>query len=47
MALEGMEPEVEIEWDEISLQDISEQAQAELYRAQAAKTLQEMSKGGS
>ena len=47
LALEGMEPEVEIEWDEISLQDISEQAQAELYRAQAAKTLQEMSKGGS
>ena len=29
--------DVEIVWDEISLQDIVEQAHAELYRAQAEK----------
>ena len=37
LALEGMDPAVEIVWDEISLQDISEQAKAEYYRAQADK----------
>ena len=35
LALEGLDPRVEILWDEISLQDITEQARAELYRAQA------------
>ena len=37
LALEGMDPKVEILWDDISLQDITEQAKAELYLAQAAK----------
>ena len=37
LALEGFDPRVEIVWDEISLQDIAEQAKAEYYRAQAAK----------
>ena len=41
LALEGMEPRVEILWDEISLQDIAEQAKAEYYKAQAVKYLQE------
>jgi hypothetical protein len=37
LILEGYDPQVEIEWDEISLQDLSETARAELYRAQAEK----------
>ena len=37
LVLEGMDPKVEIEWDEISLQDLAETARAELYRAQARK----------
>ena len=37
LALEGMDPTVEICWDDISLQDIAEQAKAEYYLAQAAK----------
>lgn len=37
LALEGMDDRVEIEWNDISLQDITEEAQAELYKAQAAK----------
>ena len=37
LILEGFDPVVEIEWDEISLQDLSETARAALYRAQAAK----------
>ena len=37
LALEGMDPQVEILWDDISLQDITEEARAALYRAQAAK----------
>ena len=37
LALEGMDPRVEIRWDDISLQDMTEEAKAELYRAQAAK----------
>ena len=41
LALEGMDPTVEVVWDDISLQDITEQAKAEYYRAQAAKYLQE------
>ena len=37
LALEGMDNRVEIEWDDISLQDITEEAKADLYRAQAEK----------
>ena len=37
LVLEGLDPEVEILWDEISLQDMAETARAELYRAQAGK----------
>ena len=37
LILEGLDPKVEIEWDEISLQDMAETARAELYRAQARK----------
>ena len=37
LALEGLDNRVEIIWDDISLQDITEQAKAELYKAQAAK----------
>ena len=37
LALEGMDNRVEILWDDISLQDITQEAQAELYRAQAEK----------
>ena len=37
LALEGLDDRVEICWDDISLQDITEEARAELYKAQAAK----------
>ena len=37
LALEGLDDRMEILWDEISLQDMTEQARAELYKAQAAK----------
>ena len=37
LALEGMDDRVEIQWNDISLQDITEEAQAELYKAQAEK----------
>ena len=37
LALEGMDPKVEIVWDDISLQDMIQEAQAEVYRAQAEK----------
>ncbi len=37
LALEGMDNRVEILWDDISLQDITQEAQAELYHAQAEK----------
>ena len=37
LALEGLDNRVEILWDDISLQDITQQAQAELYAAQAEK----------
>ena len=37
LALEGLDNRVEILWDDISLQDITQQAQAELYGAQAEK----------
>ena len=42
LALEGLDSRVEILWDEISLQDMTEQAKAELYRAQADKTRKEI-----
>lgn len=35
LALEGLDDRVKIEWDDISLQDITQEAQADLYRAQA------------
>lgn len=37
LAMEGLDPKVEILWDDISLQDITEESRAELYKAQAAK----------
>ena len=37
LALEGLDNRVEILWDDISLQDITEEARADLYRAQAEK----------
>ena len=37
LALEGLDDRFEIEWDDISLQDITQEAQAELYHAQAEK----------
>ena len=37
LILEGLDPAVEIEWDEISLQDLAETTRAELYAAQAEK----------
>ena len=37
LALEGLDDRFTIEWDDISLQDITEEAQADLYRAQAEK----------
>ena len=37
LRLEGLDDRVEVIWDEISLQDMTEQAKAELYKAQAEK----------
>ena len=37
LAMEGLDNRVEIQWDDISLQDITEEARADLYRAQAEK----------
>ena len=37
LALEGLDTKFDILWDDISLQDITEEARAELYHAQAAK----------
>ncbi len=37
LALEGLDNRVQIHWDDISLQDITQEAQAQLYRAQAEK----------
>ena len=37
LALEGLDDRVEILWNDISLQDITEEAKAELYKAQAEK----------
>ena len=37
LALEGLDDRFEILWDDISLQDITQEAQADLYKAQAEK----------
>jgi hypothetical protein len=37
LRLEGLDDRVEILWDDISLQDLTEQAKAALYQAQAEK----------
>ncbi len=37
LALEGLDDRFEIQWDDISLQDITQEAQADLYKAQAEK----------
>ena len=42
LALEGLDDRLEILWDEISLQDMTEQAKAGLYAAQAEKIRGEM-----
>ena len=44
LALEGLDDRVDILWNDISLQDITEEAKAELYKAQAAKALAEAGK---
>ena len=44
LALEGLDNRVQLEWDDISLQDITQEAQAELYRAQAEKYRAEVKK---
>jgi hypothetical protein len=44
LALEGMDDRVEVCWEEISLQDMTEEAQADLYRAQAEKIRAELGK---
>ena len=41
LALEGLDDRVAIHWDDISLQDITEEARADLYRAQAEKARRE------
>ena len=41
LALEGLDDRVEILWNDISLQDITQEAQAELYKAQAEKARKE------
>ena len=41
LALEGLDDRVEIQWEDISLQDMTEEAQADLYRAQAEKCRRE------
>ena len=45
LALEGLDNRVQIEWDDISLQDITEEAKADLYRAQAEKYRTEIQGG--
>ncbi len=44
LALEGLDDRVEIRWDDISLMDITQEAQADLYRAQAEKYRGELEK---
>ena len=45
LRLEGYLDKPRIVWDEISLQDLTEQAHAGLYRAQTAQILQQLDKG--
>ena len=45
LALEGLDDRVEILWDDISLQDIQAEAEADLHRAQAEKYRAEARKG--
>ena len=47
LALEGLDDRLEIQWNDISLQDITEEARAELYKAQAKKYLAEANEGGA
>lgn len=42
LALEGLDNRVKISWNDISLQDITEESKARLYRAQAAKACREV-----
>ena len=42
LALDGLDDRVEILWDDISLQDMTEEAKADLYRAQAEKYRKEI-----
>lgn len=42
LSLEGLDDRVDIVWDDISLQDVTLEAQAELYRAQTEKLRKEM-----
>ena len=44
LVLEGLDDRFEIIWDDISLQDITQEAQADLYRAQAEKYRAEINK---
>ncbi len=44
LALEGLDDRVEILWNDISLQDITEEAKAELYKAQAERARAEAQK---
>ena len=41
LALEGLDDRVSIEWNDISLQDITQEARADLYKAQAEKARRE------
>ena len=41
LRLRGYDPRVNLEWEDINLQDIVEEARAELYRAQAEKMTEE------
>ena len=47
LALEGLDDRVDILWNDISLQDITEEARAELYKAQAEKYRAEANQGGT
>ena len=41
LALEGLDDRVSIDWNDISLQDITQEARADLYKAQAEKARRE------
>ena len=46
LACEGYDDRVEVQWNDISLQDITQEAQAELYKSQAEKCRAEAAKTG-